>query len=178
MVFDSVKFFSQISFSARWPTVTQPAYETVNYLFLINGPYSCSAFIPYHRIYYKRKTRLKPIKSIICSFTGKDGSILKFSAVLLAAGKGTRYHGTKQDVLFHDKPLWRYAYETAATIVGTDNIVAVGKDIEGGITRTGSVMNGLKALPKDTDRVIIIEAARPMVTQKQILDLLQDPKYV
>lgn len=99
---------------------------------------------------------------------------MNYSAILLAAGKGTRYKGTKQDVLFHDKPLWRYAYETTMNIVGKDRIVAVGKDIAGGETRTGSVLNGLEALPQDTDRVIIVEAARPMVTKEQVLELLTD----
>ena len=96
-----------------------------------------------------------------------------YSAILLAAGKGTRYQGSKQDVLFHGKPLWRYAYETALEIVDCNHIVAVGKDISGGTTRTGSVRNGLEVLPKDTDRVIILEAARPMVTKNQILELLE-----
>lgn len=96
-------------------------------------------------------------------------------AILLAAGSGTRYHGKKQDLEFHGKPLWRYAYETALGVVGKDNIVAVGKDIQGGATRTGSVMNGLNALPADVDRVIIVEAARPMVTKDQVKVLLEDP---
>ena len=73
------------------------------------------------------------------------------SVILLAAGKGTRYKGTKQDVLFHDKPLWRYAYETAASIVGKERMV------------------------EDTARVVIVEAARPMVTREQIQMLLDDP---
>ena len=97
-----------------------------------------------------------------------------FGAILLAAGSGTRYHGRKQDLLFHDKPIWRYAYETALSVVGEGNIIAVGKDIQGGATRTGSVMKGLEALPKEVDRVIIVEAARPMVTKEQILELLND----
>lgn len=97
-----------------------------------------------------------------------------FGAILLAAGLGTRYHGKKQDLEFHGKPLWRYAYETALEVVGQDNIVAVGKDILGGVTRTGSVINGLKALPKDIDRVIIVEAARPMITKAQVKQLLED----
>ena len=95
-------------------------------------------------------------------------------AILLAAGSGTRYHGKKQDLEFHGKPLWRYAYEMALEVVGHNNIVAVGKDIQGGSTRTGSVMNGLNALPKEVDRVIIVEAARPMVTRDQIVQLLED----
>lgn len=98
-----------------------------------------------------------------------------FGAILLAAGSGTRYHGKKQDLIFHGKPIWRYAYETALSVVGQGNIVAVGKDIQGGATRTGSVMNGLQALPKEVDRVIIVEAARPMVTKVQIEQLLNDP---
>lgn len=98
-----------------------------------------------------------------------------YGAILLAAGSGTRYHGKKQDLLFHDKPIWRYAYETALSIVGEGNIIAVGKDIQGGVTRTGSVMNGLEALPDNVDRVIIVEAARPMVTKEQVAQLLNDP---
>lgn len=92
---------------------------------------------------------------------------------MLAAGKGTRYHETKQDVLFHGKPLWRYSYETALRIFGEERIVVVGKDIPGGKTRTGSVKNGLLALPADTERVVIIEAARPMVTETQIRQLAE-----
>ena len=97
---------------------------------------------------------------------------MKYAAIILAAGKGTRYKGAKQDVLIHNKPLWHYAYETALEIVGKDYIVAVGKDIEGGDTRTESVRKGLHALPTDTERVIIVEAARPMVTRDQMLQLL------
>ena len=90
-------------------------------------------------------------------------------AILLAAGKGKRYKGIKQDVLFHGKPLWRYAYETALDVVGENYIVAVGKDIPGGNTRTKSVLNGLKFLPDDTERVVIVEAARPMVDRKSVV---------
>ena len=99
---------------------------------------------------------------------------MKYAALVLAGGKGTRYNGKKQDVLFHDKPLWRFPYETALKIVGKEHIVAVGKDVPGGDTRSLSVYNGLNALPGDTDRVIILEAARPMVTEHQILELLHD----
>ena len=98
-----------------------------------------------------------------------------FGAILIAAGQGSRYHGKKQDLIFHGKPIWRYAYETAKSVVGEENIVAVGKDIIGGATRTGSVMNGLAALSKEIDRVVIVEAARPMVKCEQILQLLEDP---
>lgn len=99
---------------------------------------------------------------------------MKYSAILLAAGKGTRYKEKKQDVIFHNKPLWLYAYECAKKIVGKQNIIVVGKDIHGGVTRTESVLKGLESIPSDTDRVVILEAARPMVTEKQIRQLLED----
>lgn len=99
---------------------------------------------------------------------------MKNAAILLAAGKGTRFHGAKQDINFHGKPLWKYAYEVTESLVGCENIVVVGKEVEGGMTRTGSVIKGLEALQADTDRVVIVEAARPMVTKNQIKQLLED----
>lgn len=96
-------------------------------------------------------------------------------AILLAAGQGSRYHGKKQDLIFHGKPIWRFVYDTLSSVVPKKNIIVVGKDISGGATRTGSVKNGLEALSKHPiDRVIIAEAARPMVTKKQIMQLLDD----
>lgn len=99
---------------------------------------------------------------------------MKYSAIVLAAGKGTRYKEKKQDVLFRGKELWKYAYETTKDIVGESRIVVVGKDILGGKTRTQSVLKGLEALPVDTERVVIVEAARPMITKEQIMQLLSD----
>lgn len=98
----------------------------------------------------------------------------KIGAILLAAGKGTRYQGVKQDAIFYGKPLWRYAYETTLKVMDTEQVVVVGKDIPGGDTRTGSVIKGLKSLPEDTERVLIIEAARPMVTKEQLIQLAED----
>ena len=101
---------------------------------------------------------------------------MKYSAIVLAAGFSTRYGGKKkQDLVFHGKQIWRFSYDTAKSIVGEGNIVAVGKDIPGGETRTESVIIGLKALPDDTDRVVILDAARPLVTEKQIRELLENP---
>lgn len=96
-------------------------------------------------------------------------------AILLAAGQGSRYHGKKQDLIFHGKPVWRFVYETALSVVGEGNIVVVGKDFSGGETRTGSVIKGLDALSEAIDRVIVLEAARPLVTKEQIIQLLNDP---
>ncbi len=101
---------------------------------------------------------------------------MKYGAIVLAAGFSTRYGGAKkQDLEFHGKQIWRYSYDTAKSVVGKNNIVAVGKDIPGGQTRTESVIIGLKSLPKDIDRVIILDSARPLVTKKQIEELLENP---
>lgn len=99
---------------------------------------------------------------------------MKYGAIILAAGSGTRYKGKKQDIEFHGKPLWRYSYDTALSVVGENRIVAVGKDFPGGDTRTSSVIKGLEALPADTERVIILDSARPMVTAKQVRELLEN----
>ena len=95
-------------------------------------------------------------------------------AILLAAGKGTRYRDVKQDLVFHGKEIWRYPYDLLVSILGADHVVVVGKDVPGGDTRTASVLSGLKALPSTAERVIIVEAARPMVTETQVRELLED----
>lgn len=101
---------------------------------------------------------------------------MKYGAIVLAAGFSTRYGGArKQDLEFHGKQIWQHSYDTAKSVVGDGNIIAVGKDLPGGETRTKSVIIGLKALPKDTDRVIILDAARPLVTTTQIKELLDNP---
>ena len=98
------------------------------------------------------------------------------SAILLAAGRGKRYNGNKQDVIFHGKPIWKFTYDTIAKVIDQNNIIVVGKDILGGSTRTESVKIGLNNINKNTDRVIIIEAARPLVTKHQI-ELLANNTY-
>ena len=98
-----------------------------------------------------------------------------FGAIVLAAGAGARFHTAKPDVLFHGTPLWRYPYQAAVSVVGAEHTVVVGKDVPGGTTRSGSVLRGLDALPADTGRVVILEAARPLVTREQIVRLLDDP---
>lgn len=99
---------------------------------------------------------------------------MKYGAVILAAGSGTRFKGKKQDIIFHGKEIWKHTYDTVISIIDRDNVVVVGKDFEGGKTRTESVIKGLKALPKDIDKLIILDAARPLVTKKQIKQLLHN----
>ena len=99
---------------------------------------------------------------------------MKYSAIVLSAGKGTRFGGKKQDIVVNGKPLWKMVYDAAIKVVGSDRTVVVGKDILGGKTRSESVTIGLDNIPKDTEKVIILEAARPLVTEEQIRILLND----
>ena len=98
-------------------------------------------------------------------------------AIILAGGKGERFGKQKQFIRFIDKPLYQHVYEKANNILPKDNIVVVGVDIEGGITRSFSIINGLKFFinkNQEFKKVIILEAARPLVTEEQIKTLLLD----
>lgn len=95
-------------------------------------------------------------------------------AVVLAAGKGTRFEGQKQFLTFHEKMLWEHVYAKACECVEQSNVVVVGVDIPGGSARSESVRIGLEALNPNTERVILLEAARPLVTVEQIRELLED----
>jgi 2-C-methyl-D-erythritol 4-phosphate cytidylyltransferase len=101
-----------------------------------------------------------------------DNKYSSMGAIILAGGSGVRYGGRKQDVIFKGKPLWRYPYDLVVSVMPEQNVVVVGKDVEGGTTRSESVINGLAALPENVTRVIILEAARPLVTKEQIMRLL------
>ena len=95
-------------------------------------------------------------------------------AIILAAGSGVRFGGKKQDINFHGVPVWQYSYQVLSKFIDRKHLVIVGKDMSGGKTRTLSVSIGLANLPDDTTRVIIAEAARPLVNHGQIETLLND----
>ena len=99
---------------------------------------------------------------------------MNIGIINLAGGKGERFHGKKQDFEFHGKPLWQHVYDTALLVTEEQNIIIVGRDVPGGETRSFSVCNGLEALPKDIGKVIIVEAARPLVTKEQLELLIND----
>ena len=96
----------------------------------------------------------------------------KMGAVVLAGGRGERFHGQKQFAQLGGTPLWKVVRDKAVTVLGEQNLVVVGVDVPGGETRTQSVVNGLRALDPQTTRVIILEAARPLVRPNQIRELL------
>ena len=100
---------------------------------------------------------------------------LKNAAIILAGGSGTRFgNEKKQFFVFHGKMLYQIVLDKVLECIERDNVVVVGVDVPGGETRTKSVTNGLNYLNKDYDRVIILEAARPLVTVDQIKTLLDD----
>lgn len=96
------------------------------------------------------------------------------SAIILAAGSGTRFGEKKQNLYLNDKMLWQIVLDKVETFIPRERIVVVGIDCDGGSTRTGSVKAGLNSLNDYTDKVIILEAARPLVNNEQILTLIND----
>lgn len=95
-------------------------------------------------------------------------------AVILAGGQGTRYQKQKQFELLNGVELWKHVYQKALKVIRQENVVVVGVDIEGGKTRSESVQIGLRQLPDNCGRVVILEAARPLVTVEQIQKLADD----
>ena len=99
-------------------------------------------------------------------------------AIILAGGKGERFGQQKQFITFMGKPLWKHVYDKAKMIFKDENIVVVGVDVEGGKTRSYSIINGInyfEQTQKTVNKVIILEAARPLVTVSQMEELLNDP---
>lgn len=97
-------------------------------------------------------------------------------AVILAGGQGTRYQKQKQFELLNGIEMWKHVYQKTIKVVRPDNVVVVGVDVEGGKTRSESVQIGLNKLSKNCRRVVILEAARPLVTVEQIKKLLDADK--
>ena len=97
-------------------------------------------------------------------------SVMETATIILAGGSGTRYGGKKQFALLDGKPLWRHLYDLVADVAPDDRIVVVGVDVEGGTTRNRSVQHGMARLGS-TQRVMIFDAARPLVTRGQVARL-------
>ena len=99
------------------------------------------------------------------------------AAIILAGGKGTRFGLKKQFLEINGKPLWKHVFDKINRVIEKESIVVVGVDIEGGITRSQSVINGLNFLNKkeeNYERLIILEAARPLITLEQIKKIIED----
>ena len=94
-------------------------------------------------------------------------------AIILAAGSGSRFGKKKQFEKIDGKTLWKIVYDKVVQFADSSNIIVVGVDIEGGKSRNESLYFGLKKLSKDIDKVIVLEAARPLVRIDQIIEILK-----
>lgn len=95
-------------------------------------------------------------------------------AVILAGGQGKRYQKQKQFELLNGIEMWKYVYRKTIKVIEQENVIVVGVDVEGGKTRSESVQIGLNNLSSNCNRVVILEAARPLVTVEQIQKLIDD----
>ncbi len=127
-------------------------------------------------------------------------------AILLAAGRGTRFGGAtpKQFVQLEGKPIYQYTqllftvspvFEAVVTVVGTDRLEQIRAEVEamhggstpvvvtpGGETRAASCLCGLRALAelgtiRDEDIVFIHDAARPFLTAEMVDDLIRAMEF-
>lgn len=117
---------------------------------------------------------------------------MKIVAIITSAGRGVRF-SPKTNKLFHKidgRFILQYTVdafvanakisEIVVTYAPADLTLVNQLDfgnkpyrlVEGGATRTVSVLNGLKALDQDTNYVLIHDGARPFVTQKILNDCI------
>jgi 2-C-methyl-D-erythritol 4-phosphate cytidylyltransferase len=109
---------------------------------------------------------------------------MNWGAVIVAAGRGTRFGGPKQLIEIAGRPMLAWSFETFATMPEIGAIVVVTerewldtvKDVTrvflaqcelavvgGGATRQASVRCGLEALSSRYDAVLVHDGARPLV---------------
>lgn len=120
-------------------------------------------------------------------------SPFKVSAIIPAAGSGSRFGETKQFKLFGSRPLLYYTIRPFINSQWIDEVILVVpsidrhqvmrevvsifptkkvKVIDGGKLRQESVMNGIKASSNDSECVCIHDAARPFVSDSMIRDTI------
>jgi len=135
-------------------------------------------------------------KIIQGNFGSKSEDKYKCTAILAAAGCGSRMAlGFNKIFLSVDeKPIIGYSLDIFEIIDEIQNVIIVAaKDdiplindivrefgykkvknvICGGQTRQESILNGLIAMPADTEIVLIHDAARPLITESMVLKLIK-----
>jgi 2-C-methyl-D-erythritol 4-phosphate cytidylyltransferase len=96
-------------------------------------------------------------------------------AIVVAGGTGRRFGQLKQFALLGNRPVAEWAVaacrplSTGVVLVvppGTEVVTDHGADIvvEGAGTRSGSVRNGLTAVPPDAEVIVVHDAARPLAS--------------
>ena len=115
----------------------------------------------------------------------------KVSAIILAAGSGSRFGEKKQFKKLNGKPVWVYSLNTFIQSECVDELILVIPDdsletlkqshvftslneknniklVSGGEFRKDSVLNGLKAVKKTNNIICIHDAARPFIKTSYI----------
>ncbi len=120
---------------------------------------------------------------------------MKTEVIIVAAGLGKRFGSTDKVLTqIKGKPLFIWAiqpfenlreihnisivtrrevFESVQSYLKKFNIKKVSRIIEGGKERQDSVHNALKELPEDTEIVLINDAARPLVSEELIKNILK-----
>jgi 2-C-methyl-D-erythritol 4-phosphate cytidylyltransferase len=112
---------------------------------------------------------------------------MKTTAIIVAAGSGSRFNSEtpKQFLELNGKPVIEHVldrFEAApsidsivlvlppdkANLIDNDQYRKIVNIAEGGATRAASVVNGLTAVPSDTEIVVVHDGARPLVTVYEI----------
>lgn len=109
---------------------------------------------------------------------------LRWGAVIVAAGRGTRFGRPKQLIDIAGAPMLAWSIRTFAAMPEVGDIVVVTESewlaevegvamiaagakcaavVPGGATRQISTFNGLRALPEECDAVFVHDGARPLV---------------
>lgn len=94
---------------------------------------------------------------------------MSVGAVVLAAGQGTRFGQKKQFTSLDGNYYFEHVRNKIHPLV--DSVIVIGVDIPGGNNRAGSVYIGLETLK--TDYVLLLEAARPLVTQSLMEKMIE-----
>jgi 2-C-methyl-D-erythritol 4-phosphate cytidylyltransferase len=95
-------------------------------------------------------------------------------AIVVAAGTGRRFGGSKQYELIHGRTVLEWSLSAARSVSGgvvavvppadVDRPLAVAAVVAGGATRSASVRAGLAAVPADADVIVVHDAARPLAS--------------
>ncbi len=114
---------------------------------------------------------------------------MKWAAVVVAAGRGTRLGGPKQFVELAGLPMVGWSIRTFATMPEVSELVIAAEPesieplralcaqfsrplaariVRGGATRQQSVYNGLRAVSDTCDAALVHDGARPLVSQDDV----------
>ena len=125
--------------------------------------------------------------------------MVKVSAIIPAAGSGSRFGEEKQFKILNGRPLWAYTLDPFIksslineilfivpetyinTVQSSESFIIASKKkeikvIPGGPKRTDSVLNGLYLTKKTNDLVCIHDAARPFIRQSFITETVNSCK--